>query len=88
MPRKLQNQVAVKDSEHAREVERMAAKLAAKDAESEKEIGRVRRVAEAEAERVQRRTNAETADLRATISRLEVNLLKVRDLMSVLEIDL
>lgn len=47
----------------------------------EEELGRqlqsARRLAQSEAERAQRRAEAERADLKATISRLEVDLMKV-----------
>ncbi|KAI0545188.1 p115 like vesicle tethering protein [Xylaria curta] len=49
-----------------------------KEAELQRQIDYVRKTAEAEAARVQRRTEAEMADLRATISRLEVDLMKAK----------
>lgn len=48
-----------------------------KEAELRRQISYVRKTAEADAARVQRRAEAEMADLRATISRLEVDLMKV-----------
>lgn len=51
----------------------------------EEDLGRqletARRLAQSEAERLQRRTEAEKADLKATISRLEVDLMKVSRLL-------
>lgn len=46
-------------------------------ADHEKKLAQARKTLEAEAERIQRRTEAEVADLRATISRLEVDVMKV-----------
>lgn len=42
-----------------------------------RQMEQVRRQAKADAERVRMRSEAEAADLRATISRLEVDLMKV-----------
>ncbi|KAI1110133.1 p115 like vesicle tethering protein [Nemania sp. NC0429] len=47
-----------------------------KEAELQRQMDYVRKTAEADAARVQRRAEAEMADLRATISRLEVDLMK------------
>ncbi|KAI0202510.1 p115 like vesicle tethering protein [Astrocystis sublimbata] len=49
-----------------------------KEAELQRQIDYVRKTAEAEAARVQRRAEAEMADLKATISRLEVDLMKAK----------
>ncbi len=48
-----------------------------REAELQRQVDYVRKTAEAEAARVQRRAEAEMADLRATISRLEVDIMKV-----------
>ncbi|KAI2615169.1 p115 like vesicle tethering protein [Hypoxylon sp. NC1633] len=45
-------------------------------AELQRQLDYVRKTAESEAARIQRRTDAELADLRATISRLEVDIMK------------
>ena len=55
----------------------MRAELAAKDADHQHDLTQVRKTAQAETDRAQLRIEAETADLRATISRLEVDLIKV-----------
>lgn len=56
----------------------------------EEDLGRqletARRLAQSEAERLQRRTEAEKADLKATISRLEVDVMKVGRLLNLAEI--
>jgi hypothetical protein len=73
----LKKQLAAKDGELEKQAERLLGQLEAKDAEHEQKVTQVRKTAEAEAERLQRRTEAEVADLKATISRLEVDLMKV-----------
>lgn len=55
----------------------MRAELAAKEAGYQKDLAQARKTAQAETDRAQLRAEAETADLRATISRLEVDLIKV-----------
>ncbi|KAH8203250.1 hypothetical protein TruAng_002548 [Truncatella angustata] len=52
----------------------------AKTAEIQRQLDYVKKTSEAEAARKERRTGAEIADLRATISRLEVDLLKANKL--------
>lgn len=84
----LRSQIAAKEADHkkqlankASEADKAAAKLQeqikAKEAEHEKALAQAKKNAETEAERLHRRTDAETADLKATISRLEVDLMKV-----------
>lgn len=46
--------------------------------EHKRQVEQLRHLADVETERYHRRAEAETADLRATISRLEVDLLRVR----------
>lgn len=75
----MQSQLSAKDTELERYAVRVRSQLAAKDAEHEKNLTHAKKSIESEAERVQRRTEAEAADLRATISRFEVDLLKVRE---------
>lgn len=43
----------------------------------EKQLSKASKAAEVEVDRLKRRADAEAADLRATISRLEVDLMKV-----------
>ena len=57
--------------------EALRAEQAAKEAELQRQLDYVKKTAEAESARLQRRAEAEMADLRATISRLEVDLMKV-----------
>lgn len=57
---------------------RLQAQIKAMGADHEKQVAQVRKTVEIEAERIHRRTEAEVADLRATISRLEVDVMKVR----------
>ncbi|KAL6412875.1 Intracellular protein transport protein USO1 [Ilyonectria robusta] len=74
--RKLQAQLASKENDHRRQIAQLQTQQTAKDSEHQKQLVQARKGAEAEAERVQRRKDAEMADLRATISRLEVDVLK------------
>ncbi|KAI1762761.1 p115 like vesicle tethering protein [Hypoxylon sp. FL1150] len=72
-----------KQLEAVREESKSAAKAihdehGAKEAELQRQLEYVRKTNEAEVMRVQRRSEAEKADLRATISRLEVDLMKSR----------
>lgn len=59
----------------------MEAQQKAKEADLQRQfqnqLEQARKAAEGEAEKLQRRTEAEKADLKATISRLEVDLIKV-----------
>lgn len=59
------------------------AQVAAKSEEHHKQLKHARKTAENDAERVRHRAEADMADLKATISRLEVDLMKVRLLMLV-----
>ncbi|ORY63949.1 p115 like vesicle tethering protein [Pseudomassariella vexata] len=86
--KKIQAQQRSKEEGHQRElsavrreaqvnVEAMASEHRAKEAEMQRQLEYVKKTAEAETARVQRRADADIADLRATISRLEVDLMKV-----------
>ncbi|CAM1509246.1 Fc.00g029850.m01.CDS01 [Cosmosporella sp. VM-42] len=77
--RKLQGQHAAEDADHKKQVAQLQAQQIARDSDHQKQLVQARKMAEAEAERLQRRTEAEKADLRATISRFEVDLIKVRN---------
>ncbi|KAK3304497.1 p115 like vesicle tethering protein [Chaetomium strumarium] len=61
---------------HAQEVGAQQGKLRAREEELQRQIEAVQKSAEQDAERVRRRSEAEKADLKATISRLEVDLMK------------
>lgn len=73
----LQSQQAAKDNEYQKEIHNLRTQQATKEAENQKQLLQVRKMAEIENDRLQRRTEAEMADLKATISRLEVDLMKV-----------
>lgn len=90
--RKFVTQQRSKDEAHQKQLEtvREEAKSAvkaihdehgAKEAELQRQLDYVRKTTEAEVVRIQRRSEAEKADLRATISRLEVDLMKARSLL-------
>ncbi|KAK4101348.1 hypothetical protein N658DRAFT_566742 [Parathielavia hyrcaniae] len=61
---------------HAQELAAAQAKLRAREEELLRQADAARRAAEHEAERARRRVEAERADLKATVSRLEVDLMK------------
>ncbi|KAI1411676.1 p115 like vesicle tethering protein [Hypoxylon sp. FL1857] len=85
--RKIEAEQRSKDEAHEKQIENIrkdAAKAAEaihadyreKQAELQRQLDYVRKTAEAEAARIQRRSEADMADLRATISRLEVDIMK------------
>ncbi|KXX74063.1 Intracellular protein transport protein USO1 [Madurella mycetomatis] len=61
---------------HAQELAALQAEHRTRQDELARQMDHVRKAAEQEAERVRRRSEAEKADLKATISRLEVDLMK------------
>ncbi|KAI5928236.1 p115 like vesicle tethering protein [Camillea tinctor] len=69
-------QVEAVQQEAAAAAESIHAEYRAKESEMQRQLEYVRKATEAETARVQRRSEAEMADLRATISRLEVDLMK------------
>ncbi|KAI1636189.1 p115 like vesicle tethering protein [Biscogniauxia mediterranea] len=85
--KKIEAQQRSKDEAHRKQLEASQREAAAaaesihaeyrvKESEMQRQLEYVRKTAEAETARVQRRSEAEMADLRATISRLEVDLMK------------
>jgi hypothetical protein len=77
---KIQSQVASKENDHRKQIAQLQMQQSSKDNEHQKQLVHARKAAEAETERLHRRKDAEMADLRATISRLEVDLLKVQQI--------
>ncbi|KAI5862272.1 p115 like vesicle tethering protein [Durotheca rogersii] len=71
-----QQQLKTVQKEASAAAEAIHAEYRAKEAEAQRQLEQVRKSAETEAARAQRRWDAEMADLRATISRLEVDLMK------------
>lgn len=69
--------VATAEAEHEKKVASLKAALAAKDSEAQNGLAEVQKAAKAELEHAKRRTDAEIADLRATISSLEASFQKV-----------
>ena len=61
---------------HGKELGALEAKLRAQEAEMQRQVEAVKKSAEQEVERGRRRAEAGMADLKATISRLEVDLMK------------
>lgn len=74
--RVLRSQQLAKEADQERRISSMQAELMANEANHASDLAQARRAAEAEAERAQLRAEAEVADLRATISRLEVDVMK------------
>ena len=72
--------MASKENDHRKQIAQLQSQQSSKDIEHQKQLVHARKAAEAEAERLHRRKDAEMADLRATISRLEVDLLKVQQI--------
>ncbi|EGY22638.1 intracellular protein transport protein USO1 [Verticillium dahliae VdLs.17] len=58
------------------ELEKLRRKMASLGDDHEKQLSKASKAAEVEVDRLKRRADAEAADLRATISRLEVDLMK------------
>ncbi|KAI2616371.1 p115 like vesicle tethering protein [Hypomontagnella submonticulosa] len=71
-----QKQLEAVRKEAAKAAEAIHADYREKQAELQRQLDYIRKTAESEAARIQRRSEAEMADLRATISRLEVDLMK------------
>lgn len=71
-----QKQIENIRKEAAKAAEAIHADYREKQAELQRQVDYVRKTAEAEAARIQRRSEADIADLRATISRLEVDIMK------------
>jgi hypothetical protein len=63
--------------QHEEELKKLQQQRRLKEGELARQIESIRRAAQSEAEGVQRRAEAEKADLKATISRLEVELMRV-----------
>ncbi|KAI0914567.1 p115 like vesicle tethering protein [Ustulina deusta] len=73
-----QRQLGAAEKEAAAAMEALRVEHNTREAELQRQVDYVRKTAEAEAARVQRRAEAEMADLRATISRLEVDIMKAK----------
>ena len=76
----LQSQYSAKENDYQNQIAQLRSQQSAQDSNHQKQLEQIRKIAEAEAEKIRRRTDAEIADLKATISRLEVDLMKVRAL--------
>lgn len=80
MQRRVDSTRRAAESELEQFKRRADAELRSKEEELRRQSDEVRKKIQTEADRFQRRAEAEMADLRATISRLEVDLIKVRHL--------
>lgn len=63
--------------EYQKQIARVQAQQAAKEAHHLKQLAQAHEAAGSEAKRLQQQAEAEISDLKATISRLEVDLIKV-----------
>ncbi|KAF5673067.1 USO1-like transporter [Fusarium heterosporum] len=72
----LQSQYSVKENDYQKQIAQLRSQQTASENDHQKQVEQLRKQAEAEAEKIRRRTDAEVADLKATISRLEVVLMK------------
>ncbi|SPJ82172.1 related to transport protein USO1 [Fusarium torulosum] len=72
----VQSQYLVKENDYQKQIAQLRSQQTALESDHQKKLEQVRKTSEAEAEKVKRRTDAEIADLKATISRLEVVLMK------------
>ncbi|EXM26420.1 hypothetical protein V3481_013398 [Fusarium oxysporum f. sp. vasinfectum] len=72
----LQSQYSIKENEYQKQIAQLRSQQTAQESDHQKQLEQVRKAAEAEAEKIRRRTDAEVADLKANISRLEVVLMK------------
>ncbi|KAH7182908.1 p115 like vesicle tethering protein [Fusarium flagelliforme] len=72
----LQSQYSAKENDYQNQIAQLRSQQSAQDSNHQKQLEQIRKTAEAEAEKIRRRTDAEIADLKATISRLEVDLMK------------
>ncbi|KAF9782027.1 hypothetical protein IL306_011746 [Fusarium sp. DS 682] len=82
----LQSQFAVKENDYQKQVAQLRSQQTAQESEHQKQLEQVRKAAESEAEKIKRRTDAEVADLKATISRLEVVLMQSQKEYNALQI--
>ncbi|KAI1654181.1 p115 like vesicle tethering protein [Daldinia decipiens] len=73
-----QKQIEAVRKEAAKAADTIHADYREKEAELQRQLEYIRKTADAEAARIQRRSEAEMADLRATISRLEVDLRQIK----------
>jgi hypothetical protein len=74
---KIKNAMEALRKSHDTDDRKAKAEAMAKASEHERQLEQLKKTLGAEADRLQRRTAAEIADLKATISRLEVDVLKV-----------
>jgi uncharacterized membrane protein YqiK len=76
--RSIRAEYQLKEQDFQRQLEQVRTEQRFKEEESQRQIEYARKQAEAEAGRLRWRAEASIADLKATISRLEVDLMKVR----------
>jgi hypothetical protein len=74
----VQSQYSVKENDYQKQIAQLRSQQTILESDHQKKLEQIRKIGEAEAEKIKRRTDAEIADFKATISRLEVVLMKVR----------
>ncbi|KAM0206749.1 hypothetical protein ACHAQD_012304 [Fusarium lateritium] len=72
----VQSQYSVKENDYQKQIAQLRSQQTALESDHQKKLEQMRKTGEAEAEKIRRRTDAEIADFKATISRLEVVLMK------------
>lgn len=75
--RTIAQEQSAKEADLERRIESTRAQFAVKETQYQNELAQVKKSANSEAERVKLRAEAEAADLKASINRLEVDLMKV-----------
>lgn len=75
--RTLSQEQSAKEADHEREIVLVRAQLAARESQLQTDLAQAQKSAHSEVERVRLRADAEAADLKASVNRLEVDLMKV-----------
>ncbi|XEV06718.1 hypothetical protein FSHL1_012005 [Fusarium sambucinum] len=81
----LQSQYSAKENDYQNQIAQLRSQQVAQDNSYQKQLEQVRKTAEAEAEKIRRRTDADIAGLQATISRLEADLMKSQKELNALQ---
>lgn len=86
--RRLAQEHSAKLADQERHIASFQAQLAAREAKYQNELLQAQQSAHSEVERVRLRADAEVADLKASMNRLEVDLIKVRQLHPTYRMDI
>lgn len=74
----LAQEQSAKDADQGRHIASVRAQLEARESQFQNDLDQAQKSSHSEVERVKLRADAEAADLKASINRLEVDLMKVR----------